>query len=294
MSIAIMKKRRQISEEDQAAARSLSEIWTDYKLINKAATQESVAGELGMTQGAFGQYIRGEISFGMEATFKFANFFKVPIEKIKPFKFLEHGFNKIVSFSDPYQSLRNLIASHHADDNEQNHKKLLEPEYAEILEIKKYITLNQDIHKYDLSATEGYCRLPALNTQASAGPGCLPQNDEPETLMHVDILESYIRKNLRSNPKNLKIITARGQSMRGIIEDGDILFVEPGNTFTSDGIYIIATGDWVRVKQLRLSVLENRVFIESTDGSKESISGDEIDTLHICGRVVGSWNLKRF
>lgn len=154
--------------------------------------------------------------------------------------------------------------------------------------------VNEKLSNYELNIPDGYYRLNLLNTQASAGPGCMPASNEPETLTYIDVLGSYIRETLRSNPKKLQIITARGQSMRGVIEDGDILFVEPGNVFTSDGIYIIATGDWVRVKQLRLSVLENRVFIESTDGSKESISGDEMDTLHICGRVVGSWNLKRF
>lgn len=140
----------------------------------------------------------------------------------------------------------------------------------------------------------GYCRLPILNTEAAAGTGCFPPSDDPQIITYVDVAEGYIRETLRSNPNKLQIITARGQSMSGIIEDGDILFVEPGNKFTNDGIYIISSGEWLRVKQLRLSVIEKRIFIESTDGCKESISFNEIDCIHICGRVVGSWSLKKF
>ncbi|CAH1387049.1 helix-turn-helix domain-containing protein [Candidatus Nitrotoga sp. M5] len=96
-----MKTKKEPSNEDKAAAKRLSELWAEYKQLNKSATQEKSASDIGMTQSAFGQYLRGELPFGLEVTFKFANLFKVHIAEIKRFNILEEGFNKITPPSKP-------------------------------------------------------------------------------------------------------------------------------------------------------------------------------------------------
>lgn len=139
---------------------------------------------------------------------------------------------------------------------------------------------------------EGYVRLPVM-CEASAGPGCVPQL---ETVQPVDVLESYIRKKLNANPRNLKVLTARGGSMTGLIEDGDIMFVEPTTEFTDDGIYILTLDDLIRVKRLSVSMATGNVLIESNDGRKsEELPLREVPArLHIQGRVLGSWSLRSF
>lgn len=139
----------------------------------------------------------------------------------------------------------------------------------------------------------GYVRLPIL-AQASAGPGRLPATDL-ELVEHVDVSEEWVRQTLRTNPRSLRVLTARGHSMRGVVEDGDVLFVQPAERFTDDGVYVIAVGDLLRVKRLRLLVLEARLSIESTDGSPPELipQAEAEQVLHVCGRVVGAWSLKR-
>lgn len=139
---------------------------------------------------------------------------------------------------------------------------------------------------------EGYVRLPVM-AEASAGPGRVPQL---EAVQPVDVLESYIRLKLNANPRNLKVLTARGGSMTGVIEDGDIMFVEPTTEFTDDGIYILTLDDLVRVKRLSVSMATGNVLIESNDGRKsEELPLREVpDRLHIQGRVLGAWSLRSF
>jgi len=88
-----MRGRKIISKEekeiDQLAAARLSALWNKYKMAHPDASQEMVAAELQMTQGAFWQYKEGKLSFGMEVTVKIANFFKVPVSEIKRFDALE-------------------------------------------------------------------------------------------------------------------------------------------------------------------------------------------------------------
>lgn len=135
-------------------------------------------------------------------------------------------------------------------------------------------------------------RLPIL-AEASAGPGADPEAFE--LIEHVDVAESWVRRTLRANPNQLRVLTARGHSMTGQVEDGDAMFVEPCDHFVDDGLYVIAVGGLLRVKRLRLRVTDQVLSIESNDGSApETLPLSQVDsTLRICGRVIGAWSLKR-
>lgn len=139
----------------------------------------------------------------------------------------------------------------------------------------------------------GYVRLPVL-ASASAGPGLIADVDE--VVEHVEVLESWVRQTLRSNPKKLQVLTARGSSMRGQVEDGDVMFVEPCTGFERDGLYIIAVGDLLRVKRLRVLLVDERLSIESNDGSAPELLplAEANDRLRICGQVVAAWTLTKF
>ncbi|WP_284214582.1 S24 family peptidase [Comamonas jiangduensis] len=144
----------------------------------------------------------------------------------------------------------------------------------------------------DIDPAEGYARLPVL-AEAAAGHGKYPAQ---EVVQHIDVLESYVRQRLHANPRTLKVLTARGSSMTGVIEDGDIMFVQPTNEFTDDGIYILTLDDLIRVKRLSVSMTTGNVLIESNDGRKaEELPLKEVPhRLHIQGRVLGSWSLRSF
>lgn len=140
---------------------------------------------------------------------------------------------------------------------------------------------------------DGYIRLP-LMAEAAAGPGRVPIDIDGEVVRHVEVLESWIRQTLKANPKQLYVLTARGGSMRGVVEDGDVMFVEPCTDFQDDGLYVLTVGDLLRIKRLRLRVLDRQLSIESTDGSApEVVPRNSVgDTIFIQGRVVGAWGLR--
>jgi len=135
------------------------------------------------------------------------------------------------------------------------------------------------------SLQDGYIRLPIL-AEAAAGAGAYPLD---EVVRYVDVLESYVRRHLNANPRNIHVLTARGSSMVGEIEDGDVMFVQPVQGFSDDGIYILTLDGLVRVKRLRLMMAAKIVHIESNDGSPaEEVPFSEINsTLYIQGRVLG-------
>lgn len=149
-----------------------------------------------------------------------------------------------------------------------------------------------DLLSSDQEPEEGYARLPVL-AEAAAGHGRFPAQ---EVVQHIDVLESYVRQRLNANPRTLTVLTARGGSMTGVIEDGDIMFVQPTNEFTDDGIYILTLDDLIRVKRLSVSMATGNVLIESNDGRKaEELPLKEVPhRLHIQGRVLGSWSLRSF
>ena len=91
----------------------------------------------------------------------------------------------------------------------------------------------------------------------------------------------------------LHIINAVGDSMEPTIHSGDKLFVLP---FESDNhqikegaIYIIATPQGTLVKRLYPNPFANTITLRSDNPaiSDITIQGDELNSTHIVGRVVG-------
>lgn len=135
----------------------------------------------------------------------------------------------------------------------------------------------------------GYVRLPIL-AEAAAGPG-----RAQELIDHVDVAEDWVRRTLGASPSQLHVLTARGHSMAGLVEDGDALFVVPADRFDDDGLYIIAVGELLRIKRLRLRLLDQMLSIESNDGSPPELLpiGQADSTIRICGRVIAAWSLRK-
>ncbi|GLR26532.1 LexA family transcriptional regulator [Limnobacter litoralis] len=140
-----------------------------------------------------------------------------------------------------------------------------------------------------------YVSFDLLDVQASAGPGCSPV-EFPEIVRKINVLDTWAKKNLGSNTNNIRLISARGTSMQGTIENGDILFVDSAiRHFDGDGIYVICRGTETQVK--RLQMLHGNVLAIISDNrlyESEKLTAEEADSLVICGRVVASWTLKKF
>ena len=141
----------------------------------------------------------------------------------------------------------------------------------------------------------GYIAFGLLDVSASAGNGSHPV-DFPEVVRNIHVLESWAKANLPVDLSNIKVISARGTSMQGSIENGDVLFVDSSvKAYDGDGIYVIARGNDVQVKRLQklngdvLAVLSDNRAYES-----ERLVGAEADAVVVCGRVLAAWSIKRF
>lgn len=144
-------------------------------------------------------------------------------------------------------------------------------------------------------AKTGYISFDLLNIEAAAGSGLVaPEN--PEVLQRVNVLESWARSALGGDLSRIKLISARGTSMQGTIENGDVLFVDATvRAYDGDGIYVIARGGDVQVKRLQklhgdvLAIISDNRAYES-----ERLTGADAEAVIVCGRVLSAWTLKKF
>ena len=91
----------------------------------------------------------------------------------------------------------------------------------------------------------GYVRVEQIDATAGMG-GAVINDDHPEIIRSVEYREAYIRALIGfvPPPGRLKLVTGAGDSMRPVIEPGEVMLMDSGvTTFQADGIYWIALGD---------------------------------------------------
>lgn len=144
----------------------------------------------------------------------------------------------------------------------------------------------------DEGAPAGYIRLPLLAAPHGMGRD-LAEIQFPEITQYIDVLETWARMQLgTTNPAGIQIVPAVGDSMKGTIEDGSIVFVDTNvREYEGDGLYAIVWGGRVQIKRLQAKHKEQKLFIKSDNGKYEIDEADE--TLIISGRVRAWWNLSR-
>lgn len=141
----------------------------------------------------------------------------------------------------------------------------------------------------------GYVAFDLLDVKASAGDGYQP-TDHPEVINKVHVLESWAKSHINVDLSRIKVITARGTSMQGTIENGDVLFVDATvRAYDGDGIYVIARGNDIQAKRLQklngdvLAIISDNRAYES-----ERLTGADADSIVICGRVLAAWTIRKF
>ncbi len=142
----------------------------------------------------------------------------------------------------------------------------------------------------------GYVRFHLHDFAASAGPGA-GGDDYPEVVRVLDLAEWWCRERGLPRPfDRIRVLTCRGDSMRGDIEDGDLLFVDTQRAhFDGPGIYVMNLMGNAVVKRLTLQ-LDGRLAVLSSNPAyaPEYLTKDQMDQLHIGGRVVTSLSSRRW
>lgn len=140
--------------------------------------------------------------------------------------------------------------------------------------------------------SDDHIRFERLDVIASLGDGYV-NNETAEVVDYVHVDKAWAREKLGGNLSRIQVITARGDSMQGTIEDGDVLFVDTSvRWFEGEGVYLLSFADGLKAKRLQASVGGGLLVISDNPLYRtETIEGDGLEKLTICGKVRGAWHL---
>ena len=143
--------------------------------------------------------------------------------------------------------------------------------------------------------SDDHIRFERLDVIASLGDGYV-NNETAEVVDYVHVDKAWAREKLGGNLSRIQVITARGDSMQGTIEDGDVLFVDTSvRWFEGEGVYLLSFADGLKAKRLQASVGGGLLVISDNPlYQTETVEGDKLEKLTICGRVRGAWHLSGF
>ena len=138
-------------------------------------------------------------------------------------------------------------------------------------------------------ADTGWVDVPLYAVSVSSGSGRI--SDRAEIRTHLKFrAESLRRKGLQ--PSELCCVTNSGDSMSGILEDGDTLMINTANTMPTGDIFVLRIGDLLLAKRLQLQVDGTlQVISQNQIYPVEVISEKSRHDVEILGQVVwaGRW-----
>lgn len=144
----------------------------------------------------------------------------------------------------------------------------------------------------------GYVRLQHLSIEGSCGFGRV--NCWQEEIGQLDVSEDWLQNSIRVPKNSVRIINARGDSMRPNIKDGDLIFVDiSADRFVGGGVYVIV---WVNdpdglcaIKRIeRLPNGKLRIFQDNTDVGYTTNHETDGSDIRIVGKVAAAWQLAVF
>ncbi|WP_240915557.1 helix-turn-helix transcriptional regulator [Metapseudomonas otitidis] len=135
-----------------------------------------------------------------------------------------------------------------------------------------------------------YAYVPLYDARCSAGSGAW--NERSRVLVSL----SFTRYSLRKKglmPANLACLRVDGDSMTGLLEDGDTVMIDlHRNTLEGEGVYVVMLDDHLYAKRLQRQFDGSVLIISHNAAYKEMVvPKDRLSELHIIGRVVwaGGW-----
>lgn len=92
--------------------------------------------------------------------------------------------------------------------------------------------------------------IPRYDIQAAAGHGRLVEDEKP--LFTMAFRRYWIENYITRDTKNLSVISVKGDSMEGVLNDGDSILINHGETTPRDGLYVLRLNENLLVKRLQL------------------------------------------
>lgn len=157
-------------------------------------------------------------------------------------------------------------------------------------------TAQQDIPSQSVArfeTGEDYVRFPLLEGFVGMGEGGYIE-EYPEVVESLRVSRDWVARKLPGiPPEAIRVITGRGDSMRGQYNDGDLIFIDTRiKMFDQDSAYCFRWEGRVLVKRLQF-VGRNMLRILSKNPDYPSIDAP-IDDIEIGGRAIAAWTLQDF
>jgi phage repressor protein C with HTH and peptisase S24 domain len=137
-----------------------------------------------------------------------------------------------------------------------------------------------------------YAYVPLYDARCSAGNGAW--NERSRVLVNLSFTRYSLRKK-GLNPADLACLRIVGDSMTGLLEDGDTVMVDLGrNSLEGEGVYVVMLDDHLYAKRLQRQ-FDGAVRIISHNKAYEpmTVPKERLGELQIIGRVVwaGGWRV---
>lgn len=124
-----------------------------------------------------------------------------------------------------------------------------------------------------------------MNIAASAGAGT--QIDIEEQIYSLSFPPQYLKKLTSSSPKNLAIISVKGESMEPTLLDDDIVLLDASKTNLSyDGLFVLRFNDALHVKRIGRSAKPGHVMIISDNSALYPPLDASISDVSAVGKVL--------
>lgn len=137
---------------------------------------------------------------------------------------------------------------------------------------------------------DDYAYVPLYDARCSAGSGAW--NERSRVLVNLSFTRYSLRKK-GLNPAALACLRVDGDSMTGLLEDGDTVMIDANrNALEGEGVYVVMLDDHLYAKRLQRDFDGSvRVISHNREYREIIVPKDRLAELKIIGRVVwvGGW-----
>lgn len=128
--------------------------------------------------------------------------------------------------------------------------------------------------------------IPVYDVSASAGDGSIVEYES--VACSLGFPSDYLRRTLRSNPRDLAILTVNGYSMMPTLKEDDLVMVDTSKrNIGYDGMFVVRHDDVLKVKRLRWGEGRRTIWLIS-DNEDNGYPPIEVpaENLAVIGRVM--------
>lgn len=137
----------------------------------------------------------------------------------------------------------------------------------------------------DQGPSDGDDLIPVFDIAASAGHGTVV--DYEAIAYSMAFPQGYLQHITKSDPKNLQIISVKGDSMHPTLHDDDLVMLDRSKTSLNyDGLFVLLYGDALHVKRISRAPTQGRIVIISDNRSIYPPQEYAAEDVSVVGKVI--------